>query len=332
MQSIQTVDDYQAIKILSDERRLKILRLLMSGPATLTHLGGIMGMHPAKVRYHVKLLQDAGLVELTETRKVGNYTEKYYQASAAAYMIQVAVLPQQAAGPVILASGSHDLALELLAENLNLDKSTPEMFTLPIGSLDGLIALRQGLCQMAGCHLFDPPSGEYNLPYVRHLFPGQEMRVVTLVRREQGLLLASGNPLNIQGLEDLARQDVCFINRKRGSGTRLWLDQQITQLGISTEDIQGYDTAVNTHRQIAQAVASRTADAGLAIRAVAQEFALDFVPLFEERYDLVFPESEFQAGLLNPALEHIHSGTFRQAVRNLEGYQVDDTGQETLIS
>jgi putative molybdopterin biosynthesis protein len=290
-----------------------------------------MDMHPAKVRYHLKQLEQAGMVALVSTRIVGSFVEKYYQATAKAFMINLAVVPQSAEQDAIILLGSHDLALETLAESLSQDMTTPAMYALPVGSLDGLIALRQGACHLAGCHLFDPPSGEYNIPYVRHLFPGLEMRVVTLVRRQQGLLIAPGNPLMIRDLEDLVRNDVRFINRKRGSGTRLWLDQQLNQLGINSNEIRGYDVSVNTHRQVARSVASGQANFGLAVRAVAQEFDLDFIPLFEERYDLVIPESEYRSDLLAPALDHIHSGAFRQAIQNLAGYQVNDIGQEILI-
>lgn len=331
MDSIQSISDYDAIRILSDPRRLAILRALMAASGTLTQLGQAMDMHPARIRYHLMLLQEAGLVSLVRTQVVGNYTEKYYRATAIAFNVQVPILPQSVNRDVIIASGSHDLALELLAETLSQDDKTPAMYTLPVGSLDGLIALRQGLCQMAGCHLFDPLSGEYNLTYVQHLFPGQAMHVVALTKRQQGLCVAMGNPQGIKGLDDLARGDLRFINRRSGSGTRLWFDQQLTALSVSADVIQGYDWVVDTHLEIARAVAEGQADLGLAVLAASKQYGLDFIPLFEERYDLVIPEANYRSAGLAPLLDYLHSGEFRQAVEHLDGYDPHQSGSEILI-
>lgn len=331
MESLRSISDYDAIKILSDPRRLAILRALMAAPATLTHLGQAMDVHPAKVRYHLKLLEEAGLVALERTRLVGNYTEKYYAASARAFNIQVAVLPQGAGQDVIIASGSHDLALDLMAETFSQDDKTPAMYTLPVGSLEGLIALRQGLCHVAGCHLFDPVGREYNISYVRHFFPGQPMHIITLVHRQQGLLVASGNPSGIQSLEDFARSDLTFINRNRGSGTRLWLDQQLQSLGFDVTEIRGYDSQVNTHVQVAEAVLCGRADVGLAVFAAAQKFNLDFIPLFEERFDLVVPAAHYGSAALAQFFNHLNSGKFRQTLGSLAGYDPRQAGEEIII-
>lgn len=331
MQSIQSISDVKAIKILSDERRLTILRRLMTKSATLTHLGQAMDMHPARVRYHLKLLEDASLVELVRTQIVGNYTEKYYQATSLAFSVQLAILPFSKDEEYILASGSHDLALDLLAHNISQNKSTPAMFTLPVGSLDGLIALRQGLCQVAGCHLFDPIGGQYNTTYVRHLFPGQSMHIITLAHRQQGLLVSPGNPRQIGSVEDLLREDISLINRNRGSGTRLWLDQHLQARGLDIRQIRGYEDEVNTHAQVAKAVRDGQADVGLAVLAAARSFELDFIPLFEERYDLVMLEETFTSELLSPALDHLQTAQFRQTLDNLGGYDSLETGNEVHI-
>jgi putative molybdopterin biosynthesis protein len=332
MDSIQEISDYEAIKILSDERRLAILRHLMVAPATLTHLGQALDMHPARIRYHLKLLEGSSLVALAYARKVGKYTEKYYRATARAFSIQMSILPLGADENLILASGSHDLALDLLADRLRQDPGTPAMYTLPVGSLDGLIALRQGLCQLAGCHLYDPVGGEYNTSYVRHLFPGQAMRVMTLAHRQQGLLVASGNPRQIKSLQDLLREDIRFINRKLGSGTRLWLDQQLRAMGLDATLIQGYTQEVNTHAQVARAVRDGAADTGLAVLASARKFELDFIPLFEERFDLVMTQETYHGKLLSPALETLQTARFRTAIEGLGGYDPGATGSEVLFN
>ncbi len=331
MQSLQSISDFDAIKVLSDPRRLAILRAVMTSSATLTHLGQSMDMHPAKVRYHLKLLEEAGLVALVETRVVGNYTEKYYAATAQAFNIQVSVLPQGAGDDAIIASGSHDLLLDMMAENFSQDDKTPAMFTLPVGSLDGLIALRQGLCHMAGCHLFDPVGGEFNTSFVRHLFPGQPMHMITLAHRQQGLLVASRNPKGIQSLEDLVRDDVKFVNRNQGSGTRLWLDQQLKALSIGSTQISGFNTEVNTHALVAEAVLSDKVDVGLGVFAAAQRFQLDFVPLFEERFDLVIPGEYYSTAAIATLFDHLHSGAFHRSVEGLVGYDARQSGAEKIV-
>jgi putative molybdopterin biosynthesis protein len=262
---------------------------------------------------------------------VRGFVEKYYQASSKAYFVNYAVLPQPGKQGTIYALGSHDLALELLADHLGQDSTLPNLVALPVGSLDGLIALRQGHCQLTGCHLFDPVGGEYNTSFVRHLFPGQSMHVVTLAHREQGLLVASGNPNQITGLEDLGRKDLTFINRKKGSGTRLWLDQQLLSLGVESVQIQGYDAEVSTHSQVAEAVLQDHADLGLGVLAAAKQYDLDFIPLFEERFDLVVPDESYHDPLLAPALETIHDLDFRQAVSALGGYDTAHTGEDLSI-
>ena len=331
MQQTQTLHSLETIKILSDPRRVDILRLLMEKPATLSQLGRILKMHPAKIRHHLKQLEDAGLVEFVSSREVRGFVEKYYQACAPAYFVNYAVLPQPSDQGTIFALGSHDLALELLADYLGQDLHTPNLVALPIGSLDGLIALRQGFCQLAGCHLYDPVGGEYNTSYVRHLFPGQSMHVITLAHREQGLLVASGNPHKIKGLEDLEREDLTFINRKSGSGTRLWLDQQLKMIGLDHAQINGFEQAVSTHSQVAQAILEGSVDFGLGVLAAARKFELDFIPLFIERFDLVIPDEGYQDPLIIPALDIIQDLKYRKAVKALGGYDTSHTGENISI-
>lgn len=331
MESLQHIKDPEPFKVLGDPFRLNVLRLLMHRPATLTQLGKTLGVHPAQVRYHLKQLEGAGLVELTETRVVGGYVEKYYQATARAFLVNVAITPGQMADRNITLMGSHDLALERLGQQLEQAGLGPQLFSLPLGSLDGLIALRQGLCQLAGCHLLDDASGEYNGAHVRHLFPGQTMLLVTLTFRQQGLVLQSGNPRRITGLADLDREDVTFVNRQAGSGTRLWLDHRLAKLGMRPRAIRGYEWEVYTHRGIGQAVLQGQADAGIAVLAVARQLGLEFLPLFEERYDLVMPAEAAEERDLRPLLNQVQSGQFRRAVAELGGYDTSQTGNAISV-
>ena len=326
MKQLCHINSVDPLKILGDARRLAILRLLMDEPATLSQLGRTLKSHPANVRHHLKLLEEIGLVELISTRVVGGFVEKYYQASARSYMVNLALVPEVADRQNILAFGSHDIALELLASQTNQANQDTVLVPLPVGSLDGLIALRQGVGQIAGCHLFDEVSGDFNREPVRHLFPGRQMLLFTLTHREQGLLVANGNPKAIHSLHDLARPDVRFVNRQPGSGTRLWLDSHLAEEGISIADIQGYELIADTHLSAGQAIIRGDADAGLGLLAAARQLDLDFIPLFEERYDLVLPAESALDPLFQPLLNHMQSAGFRQSIRQLGGYDTQHTG------
>jgi putative molybdopterin biosynthesis protein len=248
--------------------------------------------------------------------------EKFYRARASGFLVQELLLPENPIHPAIVFSGSHDLAVELLASQLS---EHLDILTLPVGSLDGLVTLRQNLCNLAGAHLLDA-NGEYNLPYIRHFFPDRAMQVVTLAHREQGLMFATGNPKWIHSLADLARAEVSFINRNPGSGTRLWLDRQLLAEGISLESIHGYTKFVSTHTECAHLVRAGIADVALGLRAAAHQFSLDFVPLFHERYDLIFAQE--QGAMLAPLLDTIQTSAFRRGVESLTGYETMHTGEQ----
>jgi len=331
MEGVRRLDRLPVLKVLADPRRLDILRYLMRREMTLTQLGEKMGLHPAKVRYHLKRLEEENLVSLERTQISGGYVEKYYRASARAYTLQLVLLPHPGSRGMITAAGSDDFALQLLAQTLSEDPHLPEMITLPQGSLNGLVSLRQGLGQLAGIHLFDAESEEYNAPYVRHFFPDRKMKLIHLVTRRQGLVVAAGNPKGIHEVGDLFREDVRFVNRNPGSGTRLWLERWIRQQGGSEEDIAGFTEAVNTHAEVAEKVAQGAADVGMAVQAATHKFGLDFHPLFDERYDLVIPEREDKQEPLEPLLDTLHSGTFRKRAAALPGYATVDTGMEQRI-
>lgn len=322
MLPIQPLRSFQQLKLLADSRRLAILRQLMVGPASLTDLGKALGEHPAWVRHHLKQLEATGLVELVETRVQSGVVEKFYRARASGFLVQELILPENPAHPAIVFSGSHDLAVELLANQLH---GHFDLLSLPVGSLDGLVALRQNLCNLSGTHLLDP-NGEYNLPFVRHFFPDRAMQVVTLAHREQGLMVMAGNPKSIHSLADLARIDLTFINRNPGSGTRLWLDRQLQFQRIPPESIHGYNTAVSTHTESAYLVQAGKADVALGLRAASHQFGLDFIPLFHERYDIVF--SREQGTLLSPLLDTLQTRAFRRGVEALTGYETKHTGEQ----
>jgi molybdate-binding protein/biotin operon repressor len=321
MKTTLPLQTYEQIKCLADARRLQILRMLMSEPATLTQLGAALGKSPAWVQHHVRALETAGLVEVTERRVTGRVIEKHYRARAGAFVLQELILPV-GGKPVLLVSGSHDLALEQLAANL---APSLDVIARPVGSLDGLVDLRQGLCHLSGAHLLDE-TGDYNTPTVRRLFPDRPVLLVTLAYRQQGLMLPAGNPKGIRSLADLTAGGITFVNRNPGSGTRLWLERQAAQAGLPLNRVRGHGDFVHTHTEAARVLAAGRADATLGLEAAARRHGLDFIPLFVERYDLVFQ------GEMTPALDILLNGLvsapFRREMQSLPGYETAHTGEQ----
>lgn len=223
----------------------------------------------------------------------------------------------------IVVTGSHDLVLDLAASWLRERDPGVTLASSNVGSLGGLTALRDGLCHVAGSHLLDPGSGEYTLPYVSRLLPERDVSVVRLVHREQGLIVAPGNPLALKGIEDVAGEGVRYVNRQRGAGTRMLLDHELALHDIGPEAIAGYRREEHTHLAVAAAVAAGRADCGLGVLAAARAFGLDFVPVAREPYDLVFEDE----APLAPLLELLESPDFRRAVTDLGGYDTTETGR-----
>jgi len=325
MGKVEILDQFEQIKVLADPRRLEILRMLLAGPASLTQLGTRLGQHPARVRHHMQKLETAGLVELKDITITNGVTEKFYRTCAGAYLIQQMVLPKEDQRQTIIFSGSHDLAIEQLTQALGAHIN---LLSLPVGSLDGLVALRQGFCHIAGSHLLDK-DGEYNIPFVRHLLPDRSTNMVTLANRQQGLMVAVGNPKGIHELADLVRKDVTFVNRQSGSGTRLWFDTRLKEIGISPELINGYSNISHTHTQTALTIQSGQADAGIGLQASAQKLGLFFIPLFNERFDLTMMQESSQ--FLAPMLDHLQTSICRLAMAGLSGYDTTHTGEQIYL-
>jgi len=225
---------------------------------------------------------------------------------------------------VIFAIGSHDLTLDIMAQYLA--PCDRRLTSANVGSLGGLIALSRNEAHLAGSHLLDPDSGEYNVSYVEKYLPRRKVKIVNLVGRQQGLLVQKDNPKRIESLEDLARSDVKYINRQRGAGTRVLLDYYLDRLGIAIDDINGYQQEEFSHLSVAAAVSSKRADCGLGIAAAAGALGLDFIPLYKERYDLIIPAEFFSDDLLSPLLELLVTSEFQQAVLSLPGYDVTQMG------
>ena len=226
----------------------------------------------------------------------------------------------------LLAIGSHDNALDLLDSMLRKHRPGYSLTSAHVGSLGGLMALRNGRCHLAGTHLLGP-DGVYNRAAIRETLPGTPVHVVRLADREQGLIVRPGNPLNIRGLADIAQKDVTFINRQRGSGTRVLLDWELGRLGMAADDIRGYEDEEYTHMNVAAAVLSGRADVGLGVRVAAVALNLEFVPVGVEEYDVAILSRYWEDSRVTGLLEVIRSAAFKDVLCNLGGYGVEKTGE-----
>ncbi|HXG53345.1 MAG TPA: molybdopterin biosynthesis protein [candidate division Zixibacteria bacterium] len=227
----------------------------------------------------------------------------------------------------ILCTGSHDLAVGVLEDQLKRAYPGLKIAATNVGSLGGLLALQRGETHIAGTHLLDPESGEYNVPDIKRSIPDTPVVLVHLARREQGIVVRKGNPRKIHGLEDLARDGVRFVNRQPGSGTRVLLDFELKKRRIDPSAISGYQREEFTHMAVGIAVASGLADAGLAVHAVARALGLDFVPVASEQYDLLFRRSFFESENGRRLVEVARSDGFKTAVAALGGYDSRRSGE-----
>jgi len=229
-------------------------------------------------------------------------------------------------------AGSHDLAVELMARTLAEETGRVHLSVEYVGSLGGLMALAQNEAEIAGVHLWDEVTDSYNAPFVRRLLPGRRVALLTLAHRSLGLIVPAGNPQGVRVLADLAHSGVRLVNRQPGSGTRVWLDAQLKALGLQPTSVSGYEREETTHLAVASAVDQGEATVGLGIHAAASAYGLDFVPLTQERYDLVLPEVAWGLPAAQALIMVVRSPQFREAIAAFGGYDTSETGRETWIS
>ena len=235
--------------------------------------------------------------------------------------------PAESLEGTIVAIGSHDMTLDLLASELRRIDPSLTLASSNVGSLGGLLALNRGEAHIAGCHLLDEETGEYNVPFVRRHVKGQNVVLMRLVDRVQGLIVAPNNPKSITSLEDLRREDVTFVNRQRGSGTRVLLDHMLKRDGASVAEVRGYEREEYTHLAVAAAIAGGRADVGLGVLSAARAMGMDFLPLTTEQYDLIIPVEFYESDLLQPLLSLIRDEEFKQKVEALGGYETVRMGE-----
>ena len=234
---------------------------------------------------------------------------------------------EQVIAQTVVIVGSHDNTLDLLGNFFTLSYPRFRLTSSNVGSTGGLMALKRGIAHLAGSHLLDPETGEYNIPDIRRLIPDVPVKGVNLVYRQQGLILPKGNAKGIKSLEDLTRPEIVLINRQAGSGTRILLDFRLKALGIDPTAIRGYEDEEFTHMAVAVNVLSGRADVGMGIYAAAKALDLDFIPVVQERYDLIISKKYWEEEKIQSLLSVIRSKEFQEAVRGLGGYELTQTGQ-----
>ena len=227
----------------------------------------------------------------------------------------------------VVVVGSHDNSLDVLADVMMERTGRFTLSSSHVGSMGGITAVRRGVCHAAGIHLLDTEDGSYNRSYLQKYLPDVPLRRIHLVMRDQGLIVARGNPKRIQSIADLAREDITFVNRQAGSGTRILLDFELKRLGISPGSIRGYERDEFTHMAVAVAVLGNTADAGLGIFSAAKALDLDFIPVVTEQYDLIVPEAFFGTAPIQAMVAAIRSEAFKSRARALGGYHTERTGE-----
>jgi putative molybdopterin biosynthesis protein len=252
-----------------------------------------------------------------------------HEGIAAGHEVTVELFrPRHEIANTIVCIGSHDNALDVLGNFLRKRHPELSLSSAHVGSMGGLLALKRGEAHLAGTHLLDEETGEYNVSYIKKHLPGGKTALVNLVYRTQGFLVPKGNPKGIRGFEDLKRADVVFVNRQAGAGTRLLTDLHLKKLGIDPSSVKGYHHEEFTHMAVAAAVVSGAADTGLAVLSAAQALGLDFIPVAQERYDLAVPREFLETPPLKALLAIIREDAeFRAQLTAMGGYDVSEMGR-----
>jgi putative molybdopterin biosynthesis protein len=227
----------------------------------------------------------------------------------------------------LLASGSNDPILDILHTHMRTLYPEFYVFTANTGSTDGLKALNMGYTDIAWSHLFDPKTGEYNIPYLSNYLPNVKPVVVNLFRRDIGFLTAAKNPLGLRGFEDLSRKDVRYINRQKGAGTRVLLDYYLKKLRVRPSEIKGYENEVYTHLEVGISILSKEADVGIATVAVSKFFGLSFIPITTESFDMILDQSTFFEKGVQTLVEVLNSDEFRKRITKLGNYDFKNSGK-----
>ncbi len=226
----------------------------------------------------------------------------------------------------IVIIGSHDISLDIISDEIRKGGKDIRVSSGNVGSLGGLMAIKKGVSHLGGAHLLDEETGEYNLSYIRKYLKGINVSVFHLVMRDQGLIVKKGNPKGIKGINDLLREDLSFVNRQAGSGTRILFDYKLKQSGYAPSQIKGYDHEEYTHMAVAVDILSGAADCGMGIYAAANALNLEFIPIVREQYDLIIPSEHLDNPNIKELIKTIRSDSFRKRVIDLGGYDPGKSG------
>ena len=235
--------------------------------------------------------------------------------------------PMEKLRNTLVVIGSHDPLLDELADMLHLGDPRLYMSSSHVGSMGGIMAIRRGEAHMAGCHLLDTADGTYNRSFIRKYFPKGDVKLVSCVGRQQGLMVARGNPLNICGFADISRQGIRYVNRQKGSGTRILTDYLCSREKVEPSDVYGYTREELTHTSVAAQIACGSADVGMGIYSAAKLYDLDFIPICIEEYDLIIPDHAWDSPMVQQLLTILRSDAFREKILSMGGYTADHPGQ-----
>lgn len=244
--------------------------------------------------------------------------------------VRLLVKPEKLKNTLVVI-GSHDPLLDELADMMHRDSKELYMSSSHVGSMGGIMAVRRGEAHMAGCHLLDPETGVYNIAFMKRYFPNGGIRLIRCVGRQQGLMVQKGNPLGLENFSDIAREGVRYVNRQKGSGTRILTDYLCKKEDIDTEKIYGYEREELTHTSVAAQIAADSADAGMGIYSAAKLYDLEFIPVCIEEYDLIIPDSAWETPMVQQLLETLKSEEFKEKLQMLGGYTLEKTGEVVEI-
>ena len=223
--------------------------------------------------------------------------------------------------------GSHDPLLDELSDLIHLEDHRLFLSSAHVGSMGGIMAIRRGEAHAAGIHLLDTATGEYNRSYIRKYFPHGGVFLVRCVGRQQGLMLQKGNPFGITSFVDIARDGIRYVNRQKGSGTRVLMDYLCDKYGVDRDRIYGYDREEMTHNSVAVQIAGDSADAGMGIFSTAKLYGLDFLPICVEEYDLLIPEAAWNTGMVRQLIRTLKSEEFKSRIEAMGGYTLERPGE-----
>ncbi len=224
----------------------------------------------------------------------------------------------------LVSIGSHDMIMDILGDMVKLSSGH-------VGSMGGILAMKRGECHIAPIHLLDLETGEYNISYVERYFPGQKMALIKGVKRHQGFIVEKGNPKGIKDFSDLVREDVVYVNRQRGAGTRILLDYHLNKENIDPANIRGYDREMTTHMAVATAVKTGSATVGLGIYSAAKALDLDFIDIAYEDYDFLLPYELLEDERVKEFIRTLKSQEFKERVEALGGYGFENIGEIIMV-